>query len=72
MSLVFDEYQYDEIHLSVIVFVLGFLYCNGECECLIAVVSVATDVTLLGSLDFAGACPSYECFPCNTYSTFHC
>ena len=55
------KYQSDEIHLTVIVFVLGFSCCNGENESLIAVVFVAIATALLGSLDFIGTHPSYEC-----------
>ena len=55
------KYQFDEIHLIVIVFVLGFLYCNDVYESLIAVVFVVIAVALLGSLDFISTHPSYEC-----------
>ena len=65
------KYQCDDINLTVIVFALGFLYCNSECKSMIAVVFVAIAVTLLGSLDFIGIIPA-ECLPCDTCSTFHC
>ena len=67
------KYQFDEIHLIVIVFMLGFLYCNDVYESLVAVVFVVIAVALLGSLDFVGTHPSYECFLlCDTCSIFHC
>ena len=56
----------------MIVFVLGFLYCNNAYQSLIAVVFVAIAVALLGSLDFVGTRPTYECLLCDTCSTFHC